>query len=351
MNDIPGDMPSVPAEPRLVVPTEHGLYVPDAELHLDTPDAPGLVFVSHAHSDHCTDARRILCTPETAFLHRLRRGSRDTVTLPFGEPLLVHNASVSLTPAGHVLGSAMLVSESVHGRFVYTGDFKLRHNPFSPPVSIPQCDTLVMECTFGSPRYVFPPDDEIIAQLLQFVDETLSNDATPVLLAYALGKAQEVLYHLTTRGYDVMVHGAIASICTAHVELGYPFPGPGSWTRYRAGEVGHRVLLTTPSSRNTPMVQRLPVMRACSLTGWALHPSAQHMFMFRDCDLVLPLSDHADFNELVRVATESRARKIYTVHGTGEFAERLRGMGMDAEHLADHPGKVQVVANGGTAGS
>jgi Cft2 family RNA processing exonuclease len=319
----------------MITLTPHGMYVPDAALYLDTPDAPGLVFVSHAHTDHCTDARRMICTPPTAFLHQLRRGVRDVVTLPYGEPLLVHNASVCLMPAGHVLGSAMLRADSIHGSFVYTGDFKLRPNPFSPPVTIPRCDTLVMECTFGSPRYVFPPDDEILAQLERFLDDALADGTTPVLLAYALGKAQEVLYHLTTRGYDVMVHGAIASVCDAYVELGFPFPGPGTWTRYRAGTIGRRVLLTTPGTRKTPMVQRIEKRRVCNLTGWALHPGAHNMF--RDCDLVLPLSDHADWNELLRFARESGARKIYTVHGDDELATRLRTMGMDAEHLADHP--------------
>ncbi|HEV2643095.1 MAG TPA: hypothetical protein VGT98_10325, partial [Candidatus Elarobacter sp.] len=106
------------------------------------------------------------------------------------------------------------------------------------------------------------------------------------------------------------------------------------------GDVGRRVLLTTPASRNTPMVQRLSSRRVCNLTGWALHPGAGDMF--RDCDLVLPLSDHADWNELLRMATESGARTIYTVHGTGELAGHLRAMGMDAEHLADHPADIQV---------
>ena len=55
------------------------------------------------------------------------------------------------------------------------------------------------------------------------------------------------------------------------------------------------------------------------------------------CDLVLPLSDHADFDELVRTARESGASKVYTVHGAPRFAAHLRAIGIDAEHLAEHP--------------
>jgi Cft2 family RNA processing exonuclease len=321
--------------PPLVTRTAHGLYLPAAGLHLDARTAPGTVFVSHAHSDHCTAAERILCTPETAALHAARRGERGTVALPFDEPLDVGAARVTLTPAGHALGSAMIVSESAGGRAAYTGDYKLRANPFSPPVVIPRVDVLVMECTFGEPRYRFPPDAELVARLLAFVDAALAEGAVPVVLAYALGKGQEALWHLLAAGYEVSVHGAIANLCDLHVALGHPFPGPGTWARYRRGALDGRVLLTTPNTRKAPMVAKLPKKRTCLLTGWALHPGAWNIY--KDLDLVLPLSDHADFDELVRTATESGARKVYTVHGLPKFAEHLRSLGIDAEHLVDHP--------------
>ena len=326
--------------PPLVTLTRSGLHLPDADLYLDARDAPGTVFVSHAHADHCTNAARLICTPATAYLHQLRQGCREAMSVPFDEPVIVGNATVTLRPAGHTLGAAMLVAESVNGRVAYTGDFKLRRNPFSPPVAIPRCDTLVMECTFGEPRYVFPPDDEVLRDLYDFIDGSLADDAVPVLLAYALGKGQEILYHLTSHGYDVVLHGAIAAMCQAHVELGYPFPGPGRWGRYRRGEIGARVLITTPGTRKTAMVQSLARKRICQLTGWALHPGAHNIY--RDCDLVLPLSDQAGWNDLVRTAVESGAKKVYTVHGHDGLAAHLRSLGIDAEHLADHPNEIDL---------
>lgn len=315
--------------------TPHGLFVPAAGLHLDARWAPGTVFVSHAHSDHCSGADRIVCTPETAALHSARRGPRDAIVIPFETPTRIGDAEIVLHSAAHCLGAAMLEVRTGSGTLVYTGDYKLRFNPFAPASRIPRCDELVMECTFGEPRYVFPPDDALVRQLHAFVDSALAQDATPVVLAYALGKGQEALYHLTSHGYDVVLHGAIANLCKLHVELGHPFPGPGTWTPYRRGEVGRRVLLTTPSTRKTAMVQGLPKRRICYLTGWAYHPGAHNIY--RDCDLVLPLSDHADYDELVRTARESGATRIYTVHGPESFAERLRALGLSAEHLGAHP--------------
>jgi Cft2 family RNA processing exonuclease len=96
-------------------------------------------------------------------LHAARRGVRETLTLDYDVPARIGDATVTLLPAGHALGSAMLVAESARGRVAYTGDYKLRPNPFSPPARIPRVDTLVMECTFGEPRYVFPPEHELLA--------------------------------------------------------------------------------------------------------------------------------------------------------------------------------------------
>lgn len=83
------------------------------------------------------------------------------------------------------------------------------------------------------------------------------------------------------------------------------------------------------------MVQGLPGKRICHLTGWAYHPGAHNIY--KDCDLVLPLSDHADYDELIRTARESGASRIYTVHGPESFAGRLRALGLVAEHLGAHP--------------
>jgi Cft2 family RNA processing exonuclease len=59
--------------------------------------------------------------------------------------------------------------------------------------------------------------------------------------------------------------------------------------------------------------------------------------MYRGVDLVLPLSDHADFDDLVRLARESGAQRIITMHGAKKFADHLRDLGLNAEYLAPHP--------------
>jgi len=67
--------------------------------------------------------------------------------------------------------------------------------------------------------------------------------------------------------------------------------------------------------------------------------------MYRGVDLILPLSDHADFNELVRLSSESGAERIITMHGPAKFAASLRERGFNAEHLAHHPGTKEAAGS------
>jgi putative mRNA 3-end processing factor len=63
------------------------------------------------------------------------------------------------------------------------------------------------------------------------------------------------------------------------------------------------------------------------MTGWAMLKNAKYRY---GVDHALPLSDHADFDELMELIERVRPRKIFTHHGYREFAETLRGKGLDA---------------------
>ena len=112
--------------------------------------------------------------------------------LEFGQPVEKENFSVRLHPAGHILGSAMVhVTRHQDGAtLLYTGDFKLRDSLTCERAEPVRADTLVMETTFGLPRFRFPPRDEVIADVHRYIFETLDAGKVPVLLGYSLGKAQ-----------------------------------------------------------------------------------------------------------------------------------------------------------------
>ena len=64
-------------------------------------------------------------------------------------------------------------------------------------------------------------------------------------------------------------------------------------------------------------------------SGWAIN--RRYKFMM-DLDYTMPMSDHCDFNELVKVVGACNPKKIYTFHGfSTDFAASLQKMGFDAE--------------------
>ena len=68
------------------------------------------------------------------------------------------------------------------------------------------------------------------------------------------------------------------------------------------------------------------------LTGWALDPGPLKHLAGCQC---IPLSDHADFSELLEYASKAKPQKIYTVHGFPELVEFLSQRGYDAELLKE----------------
>lgn len=306
-----------------------GLYLPELDLWLDAGGPRERCVISHAHGDHISGHRAILATPATARLFRHRCGEAKIETLEYGERREYDQYALTFYPAGHCLGAAQVLVESAGERLLYTGDFKLRPNLTAGQAAIIPCDTLIMESTFGEPVYRFPPEEETAERLYNAVDRALSENRTPVVLAYALGKSQEALEWLLRRGYAVALHGAIWNITEIYRELGVRFSG--AYEKYDRQRLKGRVLLAPPGCRKQPMITNLARRYVILLSGWAMSSSAP--YRYAGVDLFLPLSDHADYDELIRMAKESAAQRIYTLYGSTRFAAALRSMGLAARHL------------------
>ncbi len=318
----------------LRVEYNEGLYLPDLDLWLDADGPREHCVISHGHSDHIAQHRSIVATPETARIFQHRCGEAQVEALPYYERRDYGRYALTFYPAGHCLGSAQVLIEASGERLVYTGDIKLRPNVAAETAVIVPCDTLIMESTFGDPLYKFPPEAETAERLYAAVDRALSDNRVPVVLAYALGKGQEALELLLKRGYRVTLHGSLWNMAEIYRELGVKFSAP--YEKYNREHLSGRVLIAPPGCRKQPMITNIERRFLIMLTGWAMHKSAP--YMYRNVDLILPLSDHADFDELVRLAQESGAERIITMHGPAKFAAALRERGFNAEHLAHHPG-------------
>lgn len=367
---------------------QKGIYLPEADLWLDPHFGVKRAFISHAHSDHVAEHGLTFCSGVTGDLMRRRYRFSERCQfeeLPMGEAReLVEGWIFKLLPAGHIVGSAMLhLTRKADGAtLLYTGDYKWRDSLSSDRCALERAEVLIMESTFGLPQYVFPPAGEVVRQILKWVRETLEDGGIPVLLAYSLGKAQEILCALGEAEFPVMLHPAVMEMTKAAegwigggegeglknegvegVEgaedgsvvvdgggvppaAGFVEPPRRCGTRasgqrgggrlpvmraFNAGEASGHVLVFPPSNARSIAIKKLKVCRTAMLSGWALQPGAKYRYQV---DEVFPLSDHADYPELLETVAVVQPKVTWVVHGyTREFAADLRRRGHEAYSL------------------
>ena len=304
------------------------IHLPGADLALDPPRRSAFAAVSHGHSDHIARHLAGIATPATKALVARRLGICRLAPLEYGEAIERQGHRISLEPAGHVLGAAQVVVDAPDGRrLVYTGDFSVRPRQTVHSAVPIRADVLIMECTFGQPRYVFPSDGEIRERIREFVDRALADSLVPVLLGYALGKAQEAMALIGGMGYSVRVHPTVAALAEVYRQFGVDL---GPYSVFDGDVAPGEVLIAPPNVRGIKLPRRF---RTLYLSGWALDRSAKYRL---GVDEAIPLSDHADFAELTEFVARVQPGRVYTTHGPSAFADHLRRLGFNAEHLGTH---------------
>ena len=322
-----------------------GLRADPPGLWLDSRQPREQCFVSHGHADHLGHHDHALCTAVTAAIAAHRVGLTNATHLAFGEPFdFDADTRLTLRPAGHVLGSAMLHVERPEGSLLYTGDYKLRPSHTVETADPPRADVLVMESTYGKPHFVFPPARQVEERLLELVGAAFRAGRQPIVYGYSLGKAQEVVKMLTRAGLAVTQHGAVATLSDLYEQFGVDV---GPRRRYRREDFhGEKalpleergVLVAPPQTAKSAFTNSFADPLRVMMSGWGLLPGATYRYQV---DEVLPLSDHADFDELIETVERVRPRKVYTHHGFPEFADELRRRGWDAG-LARPPAQMEL---------
>lgn len=321
-----------------------GVFLPRLGLWLDPHhrvSGQELAFVSHAHSDHAVANREVITTPATARLMRAR-GVRAAL-----EQILEFDAArefdagrlpfrITLLPAGHILGSAMAFLEANGESLLYTGDFKLRPGLAAEVCAPRHADWLVMETTFGRPEYQLPPSEQVREQIIGFCRQALAEDVIPILLAYSLGKTQELLRILDGATLPIALHEAAWKLTQVYEEFGMKFP---AYERHEHGNGAGRVLISPTFSGKAARELFGRETRTAVVTGWAMDSGCRFRYQ---ADAAIALSDHADYPDLLEFVQRVSPRKVYTLHGfAADFAQTLREHGHDAQALSE-PEQLQL---------
>jgi Cft2 family RNA processing exonuclease len=305
------------------------LYLPDVNLFLDSKQKQSFGYISHAHSDHIARHTKILCTPETSRILSLRLKKPDYVRIPFFRKTKINGQSITLLPAGHILGSAQIYYETEEGSLLYTGDFRTKPSRTAESLTYQSCDVLVMETTFGSPRFRFPPRKEVEEELLFLIRKKLSKGMTPVIFVYPLGKGQEALHLLCHANIPVAVESSILNFATVYEQLGIKF---GKFEKFKPGDCRDKVVLLPIMARKNKYLEQIVDKYTIFLSGWGKDLNSAVKF---GVDTVLPYSDHADFDELLTFVDKVHPSRVYCTHGINDFAAILREKGYWSKPLTE----------------
>ena len=275
----------------------------------------GARFVSHAHRDHLHILRKggeIFATPQTLEMARSMMEVHGLSLFPHevGERIRLDDVEVAVHNAGHMLGSAQFSVHTSTQTVAYTGDINCRDMYTTSAAEKVECDTLVLETTYGNPCYVFPDLEQTSAEIVEWAVSEIRRRRTPVFKVYSCGKPQEIIrmFNMFTN-IPVVVDGVVAATSGVYVRNNVPlrFISSESEEGKESLESGEAVFVT--SSEVAVGVKNPSLATA---TGWAVSRRRS------GGSATFPLSSHADFRQLVEYVEEVKPREVLTVHGFKE---------------------------------
>jgi putative mRNA 3-end processing factor len=294
----------------------------------------GPFFISHAHSDHLkgigstgtgyvtNGTMDILSSRGYKRIDRFRQIQYENSVKVDSLEIIAHNA-------GHMLGSAQYEIRGPESKILYTGDINYQDMLTTKAAEPIPSDVLIIEATYGHPRYVFPKLMETCMNLVDWTIAEVQRKKLPVFKVYSAGKAQEVIKILNSfTALPVVTHPKITDVCKAYVKNGIKL----TYVDANKSE-GEELLRGRECVFITTSYSKIPSFNECSLataTGWAVQ------FKMKKVNAAFPLSSHADFNQLVQYVKASKPTCVYTVYGFKEvFATYLsKTLGLKARPLS-----------------
>jgi putative mRNA 3-end processing factor len=328
----------------LVVARPEGLYCPAGDFHIDPWRPVARAVLTHAHGDHArAGSGHYLAAAIGEPVLRKRLGDIRLQALEYGEAVTLNGVKVSLHPAGHVLGSAQVRVEHGGEVWVVSGDYKLESDPTCAPFEPVACHVFVTESTFGLPIYRWEDPAAAFAGINAWWEANAAAGRASVLFGYALGKAQRMLASVDPAIGPIACHGAVRLLNDAYRAAGIALPATLDADALRDRETLRRsLILAPPSAQSTPWLKRFGDYSDAFASGWMQLRGARRR---RNVDRGFVLSDHADWDGLLRAIRESGARRVLVTHGyTPVLVRWLRGQGWEADALETEYGDEEADA-------
>jgi putative mRNA 3-end processing factor len=317
------------ADPVLTF-TERGIYCPAGGFHIDPWRPVDRALVTHGHADHARPGHgAYLATPAAGPVLRHRLGDIRLEAADYGAVQRIGDARVSFHPAGHVPGSAQIRVEVGGEVWVVSGDYKTVPDGLSEPFEPVRCHAFVSECTFGLPVFEWAPQAAVASEINGWWAASVAEGRTPMLAAYALGKAQRLLTMLDPSIGPVLTHGAVEETTAVLRAQGLPLPETIRVTPELDPKAHPGALvLAPPSALGSKWARRFGAVSTGHASGWMRLRGVRRR---RAADRGFVISDHADWPGLLSAIRATEAEKIFVTHGYTEiFSRWLNAEGWDA---------------------
>ncbi|MFM0753372.1 ligase-associated DNA damage response exonuclease [Paraburkholderia strydomiana] len=331
----------------LVVARPEGLYCPPGDFHIDPWRPVERAVITHAHSDHARFGhRRYLASRAGANVLLSRLPDISLQTLAYGERLDINGVTVSLHPAGHVLGSAQLRIEHRGRVWVASGDYKLDPDPTCDAFEPVRCDTFITESTFGLPIYRWDAPQTIFDGVDSWWRHNAAQGRASVLFCYSFGKAQRVLASVDAGIGPIFCHGAVEPLNRAYREAGVRLPPVRLVSEIALKDkaaFSQALIVAPPSAQGSAWLKRFGDYSDAFASGWMRLRGARRR---RGVDRGFVLSDHADWPALQTAIGATGAGRVIVTHGSVEPTVRwLREQGLDAGAFVTQYGDDAVEAD------
>lgn len=323
----------------LLKQTEKGLYCEPGDFYIDPWQPVRRAVLTHAHGDHARrGSQAYLVAQPGEWIFRSRLGPDAAIeTTPYGQGVNLNGVSLSLHPAGHVLGSAQVRVEYRGEVWVVSGDYKLAPDPTCAPFELVRCHSFITEATFALPVYRWPAPEIVFAEINQWWLANQAAGKASILLGYPLGKAQRLLAGLDPSLGPIYTHGAVERLNSDYRRSGVSLPP----TRY-IGEAPPRtawskaLIIAPPSVHGSPWLRRFGPLSTGFASGWM---RIRRMRRRRAVDRGFVMSDHADWPGLIETIQATGAEQVWATHGYIKVLVRwLQDQGLDARPL---PGRFE----------
>jgi len=319
----------------LIEARDNGLYCAAGGFYIDPWRPVEHAIITHAHGDHARPgSRRYYTAPSGVPLVKKRLGADQHVQpLRWRTPYRFGDCTVSLHPAGHILGSAQVRVACGDEVWVASGDFKRGADPSCEPFEVVPCDTFISEATFALPAYRWPDPTATAHAIHDWWQANAADGRASVLFTYALGKAQRILAALRPlAARTVFLHGAAVPMTAIYRQAGVAMvtTEPVSARDSSDGFAGE-LIIAPPSADTDGWMRRFRRPSTAFASGWMRIRGNRRR---RGFDRGFVLSDHADWPDLLRTYADTGAQRILTTHGrASELVAYLREQGYQAAPL------------------